>query len=421
MTDQLRSNERSRATKSMKFSCVIFLFLLCTGRSYAGFKDALKSAAGGALSEVVTAVTNSTAEQATAGAAKINSTANAANGTLAELKDESSISKEDFMKANKFSEAEYLQWLGEVTKQLTKTKGNGAKWSPVSGIPVEGLIIDKLRVKLPADEAGKVFCVVENSGILLAQECAYILSGNVCIKFNYTTLAAGKCDERGDVMRNPEAGRVIHVIEGICFSATGKMTGIASERRKESEKAKEGQSKQAEKERLEKFRSGLVAYAPSSIQWGDSPEVLNKICDIFVSDSYYDSSIDQGYAKFFDSDKRHVYLSIYPGVGVYSICVGFPSGSVTPEQLIEKYTKEFGSPAIEEKRGFKQILDEVIYRWDAKTHTVEIRLPGFGTPSRLEVKLTRLELLKAVDALKQKKKDDSTEKQKAETQKTLNF
>jgi hypothetical protein len=172
---------------------------------------------------------------------------------------------------------------------------------------------------------------------------------------------------------------------------------------------------------LEKSRTGLVAYAPSSVQWGDSPEVLNKICNIYVDDNYYNSAFDNGSVSFRDQSGRNITLGLYPGVGVYSVCIQLFSKKTTPEQLIEKYTKEYGTPAKEEKRGFGGVLDAVIYRWDAKTHIVEIVLPAFESPTMLNVNLTRLELLKEVEALQQKKKNATEEKKKAETQKLLDF
>jgi hypothetical protein len=259
--------------KSIKIIGIFGLITGIAGLSHAGFKDALKSAAGSALNQVAgtAIVTNRISEQTTANAAKNKPKAFAANAASTEIKDcvvkdESSSFKENFMKANAFSEDEYSQWLSEVTKQLA------ANWTPVPGIPAEGVVFNNRRITLSADEAGKVFCIAGNSGILLAQECAYFLSGNTCIKFNYTTLVTGICDERGDVLRNPEASRVIYIIEKCCYSAKEKISnekyeraqlvaGIESQKRFTAEMEKQKQQIKEEEDRLAEIRAKEAAVA----------------------------------------------------------------------------------------------------------------------------------------------------------------
>lgn len=398
---------------------VLILIVGFAGSSHAGFKDALKSAAGGAL--------------------------NGVTGTTLVLRDvsiqdSSSCSAEDFKKEQQFSDEQYRQWLQDVIRQL-----KSAGWKPVPGISADGMVADGKRAKISEDEAKNVFCTVENSGIFLAQDFAYFSIGDSFIKFNYATLSKGRCDERGDVLSNPEASRVIYTIEKACDSAKEK---IATDRREKAQLAQEAkieQAKMAAKEKaekqeaakleekadiekresenleaLKKSRTGMVAYALSpmqSIQWGDSPEVLKKICNIDVPDDYYDPRMGSVGVSVDDKSGKSIDLYIYPGVGVYSISIDFPSDTVTPEQLIEKYTTDYGPPVKEEKRGFSGILDKVIYRWNAKTHTVELWCPSVRTG----VVLTRPELLREIEALKQKKKDAAADKQKAETQKLLDF
>jgi hypothetical protein len=248
---------------------VLILIVGFTGSSQAGFRDALKSAAGGALNDL-TGV-NPASGETTTDAAKIKSDTSVTPAAPTEIKDcvvkdESSISKERFMKANNFSEAEYLQWLGAVTKELAGTR------TPVSGIPAEGIVFDNYRLTLPPDEASKVFRITADGGILLSQEYAYFLSGNTCLKFNYATLAAGKCDERGDVLRNPEAGRVIYSIEESCDSAKKKISGekyekaalvatMEREKREAAEAQEREQQRKQEEDRIaaEKAKEKQVA------------------------------------------------------------------------------------------------------------------------------------------------------------------
>lgn len=397
---------------------VLILIVGFSGSSLAGFKDALKSAAGGALNEVT--------------------------GTTLVLRDvliqdSSSCSAEDFKKEHQFSDEECRQWLQDVIRQL-KSVG----WKLVPGISVDGMVADGKRAKISEDEAKKVFCTVENSGIFLAQDFAYFSAGDSFIKFNYATLSKGRCDERGDVLSNSESSRVISAIEKACDSAKEKIATDRREKVRLAQEAKTEQAKMAAKEKaenqaatkleekadiekresanleaLKKSRTGMVAYALSpmqSIQWGDSPEVLKKICNIDVPDDYYDPRIGSEGVPV-DTSGKSVNLYIYPGVGVYSISIDFPSDTVTPEQLIEKYTTDYGAPVKEEKRGFSGILDKVIYRWNAKTHTVELWRPSV----RVGVVLTRPELLKEIEDLKQKQKNVEEEKKKAETKKLLDF
>jgi hypothetical protein len=243
-------NKREKRMQAVKIIGVFGLIVGLAGQSHAGFRDALKAAAGSALNEVAgTAnVTNLVSGQTSAEDAKSLTSDSVVNAAPAEIKncvtkDGSSTSKESFMKANNFLEADYIEWMGEVTKQLASYQNSGGdKWLPVSGIPVEGIIQKNFRITLPPDEASKVFCVVENDGIFLAQEYAYILSGTDLIKFNYATLAAGSYNER-DVSANYEAGKVIYAIQNCCNAAKQK---ISSQKAKQAELAA-----QIEREKIE--------------------------------------------------------------------------------------------------------------------------------------------------------------------------
>jgi hypothetical protein len=247
--------------RKIKIIGILGLVMGVATLSQAGFRDALKSAAGGALNEITGA--NQASGQSSAEEAKGLTPAPAKKAASAEMKncevkDASSSTRESFMTANDFSEAEYLQWSSEVKRQLAGYQNSGGdKWMLVSGMPSDGVVVGQIRIRLPSDEAEKVFCIIENDGILLAQEYAYILSGAILIKFNYTTLVSGNCDERGDVMRNPEAGRVIYAIEKCCASAKQQIssekwrqTRLAEERAAQLEREK--QAAADEKDRKER-------------------------------------------------------------------------------------------------------------------------------------------------------------------------
>ena len=81
--------------------------------SQAGFKDALKSAAGGALNDIAGSVIVTNSNSNSLSKEGLNSLPQSTKASVmpVEIKDESSVSKDDFMAANNFSEADYTQWL----------------------------------------------------------------------------------------------------------------------------------------------------------------------------------------------------------------------------------------------------------------------------------------------------------------------
>lgn len=431
--------------QTVKLIAVFGLIVGLAGQSHAGFRDALKSAAGSALNEV-------------AGTAIVSQEI--------PVKDGSMRSAEEVRKDNQFSDEEYQQWLKNVIKQLAEYQSQYAAWKPVSGISPNEMVADGKRAAVSADEATAVFCVVEDQGIFLAQEYVYFFAGNACLKFNYATLASGRCDERGDVLSNSEASRVISVIEKACDSAREKIAGekdekdrlVASlERQKQAaieaqkrdqlkneeearrqdaaakaaeekakqesvvaqESAKLDEQKTKELEQLKTSRSGLVAYAPASIQWGDSVSVIKQ----FTSAGFVESMGDGQYiARRFEKNEERMDVAevrtfIYENIGVYEIDITYScfSPRQTADVLMKKFCKEFG---VSPKK------DGDVYSWESAEKTVTLSIPE-STESefsmRATLSLSTPDMLKKYASAKQAAEQAAQEKDKKAAQKMLDF
>lgn len=104
---------------------------------------------------------------------------------------------------------------------------------------------------------------------------------------------------------------------------------------------------------LNKKRSGIVAFKPRDIQWGDSIEVL----------TFNGISTANGFQR--DADREYYFGINFntkgygdPKAGVYRLMFKFGLNEIDETEAVKKYTTKFGEPKLEETHQFRT------YTWD---------------------------------------------------------
>lgn len=436
----------------MRHSKIIGIYGLILGMatvSQAGFRDALKSAAGSALNDAV-------------GASIVMQDISVENG--------SSCTIEDFKKKKQLTDEEYQQWLNEVTTQLRACE----KGKAVSGIAAAGMVSEGKRAKISDEEARSIFCEMDGPGIYLGKEYVYIFTRDSCLKFNYPTVVSRGVKDRGDVAQNYEAGRVIPVIEEVCQKAldgiivkkaqqaalianTERQNREAEEAQKREQLAKtatarESQeaalqaeqnvlrkqkveqdslaAKQAEQETLaalKAVRSGKIAYSgkvqsikrdefqnplviDAELQWGDSTDVLRKMGIMTQYSEIRSGGFVNGLSLSFD-----------PDVGLFKVTVtffkGYDGAGITTDQVKAKYQAKYGNP--------KELYDDsgqskIGYRWSEGEEVVTL-LDRPNSVHNARLILENSEINKKLAEVEQKREAEARAAQKVKAAELLDF
>lgn len=417
-----------------KIMGIFGLVLSVAAFSQAGFRDALKAAAGTALNEVVgtpvatgdvpannASVTNQSQNAAGANGILESSITQSApagasstqNSKAVEISDES-ITPEEFRAKKDLSEDEYAEWLTAVVNAVRDTAGDFSKINSEKEFSV-----GDVRVNLPADET--VIRVNSADGVVFTDKAAYYLyytPNKGCIRNNYEKLALS-----GSYNHLKESGKI----------AQEKLHEFLDKREQLAASMQKQKEEDGRKDRLQKLqasRSGKIAYSGKigdqeiTLQWGDSGDVLSEICGFggaFAGDTSflkYEKQVVEG------EDARTIQLFADPDAGLFQIIVSFSEAyaggqsTVTPEILKEKYVGKYGQPENVIDPETKQV---VAYRWISGDDVVEVAAVALPPPYRAMVVLKNSPVISRTEEAVRKREIVAQEKQKAKAGKMLDF
>lgn len=181
-------------------------------------------------------------------------------------------------------------------------------------------------------------------------------------------------------------------------------------------------------------RSGEIAYAPASIQWGDSVRILKEICKLDLNEGgrrgFHSTNHTPGYSAdyilyrygFKDQHGRAVDLLVDDDVGLFEVNISFENSGISFEQLLDKYSAQFGKPveSSKEKGAIKY------YCWNAEALSVELSamfILGNATDAYLILSnpVRKSVVVKREEAEWKKSHEKHLKKKKAKTEAALNF
>lgn len=129
------------------------------------------------------------------------------------------------------------------------------------------------------------------------------------------------------------------------------------------------------RDELESSRSGTIVFSgelhgtPTTLQWGDSADVINKLCGIYL-ENLPDYLFGRAGRELVE---RQVKVFVDRDVGLFQVEIVFPArqfgGVVGIEELKSKYINEYGKPENLRSESGEQTIG---YRWVGQDKTVVV-------------------------------------------------